>query len=90
MSNTAWMDDVTLKKIPKEKLLFLQSAVFDTQNLSQKEMMPFIMAMATKARKQKIHFSNEETNLIIEAIKKNSTNEDLVRMNQVLSLAKMF
>lgn len=49
MSNTAWMDDVTLKNIPKEKLLFLQSAVFDTQNLSQKEMMPFIMAMATKA-----------------------------------------
>lgn len=88
MDHVSWMDDPALADIPKEKLVFLQSVVFDSKNLSQKEMMPYLFAMANKAKSSKISFSKEETERIVAAIKKTSTKEDLNRMNQVLSFTK--
>lgn len=91
MSNEkSWMDDEMVKNIDREKLLFLQNAVFDSQNLKPKEMMPFLMAMTQKAKKNKIKFTEDEMKRIIEAIKKTSTKEDLAKINQVLAMTRMF
>lgn len=91
MSNDrSWMDDPSLKNIDREKLTFLQNAVFDSKNLKQKEMMPYLMAMAQKAKKNKIQFTDAEMKLIVDALKKTSSKEDLVRINQALSMTRMF
>lgn len=91
MSNDrSWMDDPSLKDIDREKLTFLQNAVFDSKNLKQKEMMPYLMAMAQKAKKNKIQFTDAEMKLIVDALKKTSSKEDLVRINQALSMTRMF
>lgn len=86
----SWMDDPALRNIDREKLIFLQNAVFDSKNLTQKEMMPFLMAMAQKAKKNSIQFTESEMKLIVDALKKTSTKEDLAKINQALTMTRMF
>lgn len=86
----SWMNDPALQHIDREKLIFLQNAVFDSKNLTQKEMMPFLMAMAQKAKKNRIQFSEAEMKLIVDALKKTSTKEDLAKINQALTMTRMF
>lgn len=81
-----WMGEPSLKDIPTEKLEFLQKMVFESRGLSQKELMPFLMALAQRSRQAQITFSQEEMTAIIEAIKKYSTPEELVKMNQIMKL----
>ncbi len=81
-----WMNEPSLKDIPREKLDFLQKMVFESQGLSQKELMPFLMALAQRSRNARITFSQEEMTAIIEAIKKYSTPEELLKMNQIMKL----
>ena len=79
-----WMQDPSLKGISMEKLDFLQKMVFESSSLSQKELMPFLMALAQKSRTANITFTQEEMTVIIEAIKKYSTPEELMKMNQIM------
>ena len=62
----------TSKDVPKEKLDFLQKMVFESKNLSQKELIPFLMALAQRSRASNITFTQNEMTVIIEAIKKYS------------------
>lgn len=81
-----WMQEPSLKGISMEKLDFLQKMVFESSRLSQKELMPFLMALAQKSRAANITFTQEEMTAIIEAIKKYSTPEELMKMNQIMKL----
>ncbi len=81
-----WMQEPSLEGIPEEKLDFLQKMVFESKGLSQKELMPFLMALAQRSRTANITFSQEEMTTIIEAIKKYSTPEELLKMNQIMKL----
>lgn len=81
-----WMAEPSLRDIPQEKLDFLQKMVFESRDLSQKELLPFLMALAQRSRTANITFSSEEMNTIIEAIKKYSTPEELLKMNQIMRL----
>lgn len=81
-----WMNEPSLQDIPVEKLDFLQKMVFESRNLSQKELMPFLMALAQRSRSAHITFSQEEMNAIIEAIRKYSSPEELLKMNQIMKL----
>ncbi len=60
-----WMQDPSLKGISMEKLDFLQKMVFESSSLSQKELMPFLMALAQKSRTANITFTQEEMTVII-------------------------
>ena len=81
-----WMQEPSLRNIAEENLDFLQKMVFESNNLSQKELMPFLMALAQKSRAANITFTQEEMTAIIEAIKKYSTPEELMKMNQIMKL----
>lgn len=81
-----WMREPSLKNIPVDKLDFLQKMVFESKTLSQKELMPFLMALAQRSRSANITFTQEEMTVIIEAIKKYSTPEELMKMNQIMKL----
>ena len=52
--NTDWMSDPILKDISAQKLQFLQNMLFESQNHSGKEMFPFFMSLAMKAKSQNI------------------------------------
>ncbi len=81
-----WMQEPSVQGIPKEKLDFLQKLVFESKNLSQKELLPFLLALAQRSRNENISFSQEEMNAIINAIKKYSTPEEISKMNQIMRL----
>lgn len=86
--NMQWMDDARVANIPKEKLDFLQKIFFESKNLTQKEQLPFFMALAGRAKKDNISFSQEEINLIMDVIKDHSTPEEVAKINQTVKLFK--
>lgn len=84
--NTDWMQDPALITIPIQKLQFLQSMLFESQKHSGKEMLPFFMSLAMKAKKQNISYSEDEINMIIPVLKKYASDEEIAKMNQVIKM----
>ena len=72
---TNWMEDPSLVHIDKEKLLFLQSLVFESQNLSKEQLLPFLMAIAKRGKDNNITFTDEEIDKInkLMALRKSRT-----------------
>ena len=48
MNQNEWMNDPLVANIDKAKLQFLQMLVFEGQNLSREQMLPFLMSIAQK------------------------------------------
>lgn len=86
MSEVNWMDDERIATIPKEKLNFLQKMFFESRSLSQKELMPFLMALAGRAKKEKIAFEQNEVDLILSVIREHSSPEECKKIDQTLKL----
>lgn len=86
--NLQWMSDERITNIPKVKLDFLQKIFFESKNLTQKEQLPFFMALAGRAKKDNISFSQDEINLIMEVIKDHSSPEEIAKINQTIKLFK--
>ena len=86
--NMQWMQDARIADIPKAKLDFLQKIFFESKNLTQKEQLPFFMALAGRAKKDNISFSQEEINLIMDVIKDHSTPEEVAKINHTVKLFK--
>ena len=80
MEHQEWMNDMRLKNIDNKKLDFLQKLVFESSNLTEKQKIPFLMALANKAQKDKVKFSREETLEIIEVLKDYSTQDELQKI----------
>ena len=85
-SEPNWMKEDCVQNIPKEKLQFLQKLVFESSSLSQKELLPFLMALAQKSREASISFSDTEISSILMAIRKYATPEEQLKMNQIVRL----
>lgn len=88
MTNQDWMRDASLKNIDSSKLDFLQKLVFEMNSLSDKEKLPFLLALANRARKENISFSSEEMETIIAVLKKYSTQEEVRKMDMMLQKFK--
>ena len=86
MEHQEWMNDIRLKDIETNKLDFLQKLVFESSNLTEKQKIPFLMALANKAQKDKVKFSREETLEIIEVLKDYSTQDELQKINSILKV----
>ena len=85
MNEPEWMKDSSLVGIDKAKLDFLQTLVFESQSLSPKELMAFLMNI-TKKNNNAISFSKEEMDLIITVLKKNSSQEEIARIDKIMKL----
>ena len=86
MEHQEWMNDIRLKNIDNKKLDFLQKLVFESSNLTEKQKIPFLMALASKTQKDKVKFSREETLEIIEVLKDYSTQDELQKINSILKV----
>ena len=84
--NDNWMKDPALINIPIQKLQFLQSMLFESKKYSGKEMLPFFMSLAMKAKKQNITYSEDEINTIIPVLKKFASEEEVNKMNQIIKM----
>lgn len=86
MTNTEWMSDPLLKDIDHSKLEFMQKLVFELYSLSEKERLPFLLALAGRAKKENISFTQQEVENIITVVKKHSSPEEVKKMDQVLKM----
>lgn len=80
------MKDPTLSHIDKNKLEFMQKMFVESKDLTQKEMMPFFMALAMKSKKEKIRFTKEEADAIIAVLKANSSPQELTQMDRIMKM----
>ena len=85
-TNNDWMQDPTLIDIPIQKLQFLQNMLFESKKHSGKEMLPFFMSLAMKAKKQNISYSEDEINTIIPVLKKFASEDEVNKMNQIIKM----
>lgn len=88
MEKPNWREDPAIANISKEKLDFLQSLVVESKGMSQKEMIPFLMSVMKKAKGQHITFEQGELALLIQTIKKYSTEEEQSTIEKMLSAKK--
>lgn len=86
MTNPEWMSDPLLKDIDHSKLEFMQKLVFELYSLSEKERLPFLLALAGRAKKENISFTQHEVDNIITVVKKHSSPEEVKKMDQVLKM----
>ena len=85
-TDAEWMNDPRIAAIPKNKLDFLQKMFFESKKLSKKELMPFLMALAGRAKKEKISFEQHEVDQILTVIKENSTPEECQKIDRTLQM----
>ena len=86
MNKPIWMLDPTIAHIPQEKLEFLSEMFEKVKDKNKAELMPFLMAMHSKV-KGNVKFTAEEMQLVIAAIKRNSSSEEQAQIDKVLHMA---
>lgn len=79
-----WMQEPSIKDIPKEKLDFLQTLYDQSQGKSQKELMTILLPLLKKAKEENLVLTKQELSLAIEAIKKHSTPDELNQINKIM------
>lgn len=88
MERPIWMNDPAVAHVSPEKMEFLQALVVESNGKSQKEMFSFLMTVMKKAKEQKIQFKDNEINLLIQTIKKYSSEEELSTIEKMLAAKK--
>lgn len=84
----AWMEEESVKNIPKEKLEFAAQLFQNGHGKSQKELMALILPMMKRAKEENLIFTQSELTACIRAIKKHSTKEELNRIDSILQKSK--
>lgn len=88
MNQNEWMNDPLVAGIDKTKLNFLQMLVFESQNLTKDQMLPFLMSVAQKGKSQNITFSDNEIDSIVGALRKYASPEDIDKINKLMTMKK--
>jgi len=83
-----WKNDPEISGIPEHKLQFLQEMLFESKKYKGKELLPFFMSLAVKSRSLNITFSQEEIDRIIPVLKKHAGPEEILKMNQLITMMK--
>lgn len=88
MNQNEWMNDPLVADIDKTKLDFLQMLVFESQNLTKEQMLPFLMSVAQKGKSQNISFSDKEIDAIVTALRKYASPEEIDKINKLMTMKK--
>lgn len=83
---TSWLNDPDVAHIDKAKLDFLQMLVFESNGLTQEQMLPFLMAVAKRGKENNISFSEDEVDIIVKTLQKYASPEELDKMNKMTAL----
>lgn len=89
MNKNNWINDPSLKNIDASKLQMLLSMSEQGQGMQQKELLPFLMAAASKSQSTGNSFSSDETDLILNVLKQGRTSEEIAKIEKVCTLVKM-
>ena len=71
-----------------QKLAFLTALMKDAQKQNKDNLMPFFMAAASRANSEGMNFSDEETDLIYQEMKRSLKPEDQARVEMVYQMMR--
>lgn len=89
MSDNNWVNNPALKNIDPEKLKMLISLTEQSSGKNQNELLPFLMAAASKSKENGMGFSPEETDAIIEVMKTGKSTAEIANIDKMRSMMKM-
>lgn len=84
-----WKTNPKLKDMDKAKLDLLQSMAQQGMGKSPADLLPYIMGAASKGKSAGLHFSQNETDAIIEVLKMGKSPEEAQKLDRVVNLMKM-
>lgn len=85
----SWMNDSRLSGIDPAKLQMLFSMSNQGGKKSQNELMPFLMAAASRSRQNGMTFTPEETERIIEVMKQGKSPEEIARIEKIRMMMRL-
>lgn len=88
MDPSILLNNDSLKDISSEKLHFLLDFATKNRSKNPKEMIPLFLAATSSAKKNHVSFSNAETELILEIMKSNMTEEEKKKLELIVSMMK--
>lgn len=85
------MDDILsnnplLKGMDPQKLQFIMNFANKDKPANMKDAMPFLLANMNLAKRQNIHFSNPEIQLIAEILSKDLPPAEKAKVNRIMSM----
>lgn len=86
MQNHDWINDERLASVPTEKKEFFHQILFEMDNLSNEEKLPFIMALLSSGRLNALKLTKKETELIIQVLKDYTEEKELARFQGLLQM----
>ena len=87
--NASWTKDPSLAGMDPAKLAMLNSFAQQSSGKSPQELLPLLMAAASRNRSNGTRFSNAEIETIIEVLKTGKSPEETVRMDRIIQMMKM-
>lgn len=90
MDSSEWIYDKELAGIDPEKLTFIKKVLFDSKKLKEQEKMPYLLALITKARTNRIEFTKDETERVVSVIRKYSSPQEVQQIEQLLKMSTFF
>ncbi len=89
MINNKWMDDPVLSGISNEKLEILTKIINSSNGMDPKQMLTYFIQESNKASHNGIHFSDAETNAILNVLKADMSPEDIKKIDMIRRMVNM-
>lgn len=87
--NNKWMDDPVLSGIDEEKFKILKTIMDNANGLEPKQMLSYFISESTKASKQGINFTDEETDAILNVLKADMKPADIKKIETIKKFVSM-
>ena len=81
-------DNPNLKQIDEKKLILIESLVAQAQQKPE-EILPFFLAVNSKAAQMGISFNDTETDMILNALKPKMSSADIRKIDMIRNFTKM-
>ena len=78
-----------LKNISAQKLDLLLMYVTEAEKLKQNEIMPYFLSITKKAHEQGISFNDDETEIILNILKKKMSPSDIKKIDMIKNLTQV-
>lgn len=85
-----WINHPAMKSLDPIKQELIKNAASQTQGKSKKAMVPIMMALITNANRQKITFTTDEIQLIMEILKDGKSREEKEQIDRTFQMVSSY
>ena len=88
MSLPTWKNHPALAGMDPKKIFLLTKISEKIEGKSEQDIMPILMAAMASARKQNIHFTSDEFEILFSILKEGKSSQEVSRINQTIDFAR--